>query len=400
MGHVTARTLRALFAAGAAASGTCGALLVGCGHDGSDDAGASDSGLVDAHPVDVASDTSDSGPRSAPRLTFVNATHDLGPGSIERTSSAVRFCFLQGATIETLSVVPIVPLPDRAQPGTGSNLVGIPAASGVNIPLPNVDFVGRIVVPIVFSARSLLRFDGDGITPSATCDELVGDARSLDVVENLDYWTLPAFRPGALKAEHAYVVVLSGCAGKAATPNPGKCGVGFVKDDGVGNLRLTAFETTGSPVAAPFGAQFLYASTQANAYFSQLGAKDKIRPGFFRYGAGADGGTLSPITDPSPPPGALSAITKLDDVAPSDSFAFGPRPLLPSTLAEIQERSGLAAPYTNGRNYAFIAVGDPDPNETFVFIRPDGSCGQAGGGDASRFNNRSFHFLAYPADGL
>lgn len=408
MRHVTARALRSVFAVLAAASGAfgaCAALLVGCGHDGEDDASASDSGLVDTHSVDVAVDPPDGGARLAPRLTFVNATHDLGPGTVERTSSAVRFCFLQGATAETLGVVPVVPLPDRVQPGAGSSLPGIPAASGVSLPLPDLNFVGRIIVPIVFSARSLLRFGGNGIRPAATCDELVGDARdaSLDLIENVDYWTLPALQPGALQAEHAYVVVLSGCAGNAATPNPGKCGIGFVEGDGqpgIGNLRLTAYETTGSPVAAPLGAQLLHASTQANAYFSQLGAKDTIHPGFFRFGSGTDGGgALTPITDASPTIGTLSAITRVDDVALTDSFAFGPKPLFPSTLAEIEDRSGLATPYANGRNYVFIAVGDPDPGETFVFIKPDGSRGQTGGGDGSRFNNRSFHFLAYPADG-
>lgn len=403
--HVTARTLRLAFAGLATTSVVLGALLVGCGHDSSDDASASDSGLIDTHPVDVVPDMVGAGARLAPRLTIVNATHDLGPGSVERTNSAVRFCFLQGATTETLSVVPVVvPLPDRAQPGTGSTLLGIPAASGVNLALGNLDFVGRIVVPIVFSARSLRRFEGNGIRPPDPCDKLVGDARdaSLDLIENVDYWTLPPILPGALRAERAYVVLLTGCVGNATTPNPGKCGAGFVKGGGepsVGNLKLTAYETTGAPVATPFGAQLLYASSQANAYFSQLGAKDTIRPGFFRYGSADGGGTLSPITEPSPTFGTLSVISRVDDVAPSDSFAFGPKPLLPSTLDEIQERSGLTTPYAKGRNYVFIAVGDPDPTETFVFIKPDGSRGQPGGGDGSMFNNRSFHFLAYPADG-
>ncbi len=400
--------LRAAFAAlvVGGGSGALGALLGGCGHDGGDDASASDSGLIDTHPLDAVPAMVDAGPRLTPRLTIVNATHDLGPGSVERTSSAVRFCFLQGATTETLSVVPDVPLPDRALPGTGSNLPGIPAASGVSLTLANLDFAARIVVPMVLSARSLRRFEGDGTLPALTCDELVGDARdaSLGLIENVDYWTLPPILPGALRAGRAYVVLLTGCAGNAATPNPGKCGVGFVKGEGegepgVGNLRLTAYETTGAPVASPFGAQLLYASSQANAYFSQLAAKDPIRPGFFRYGGADGGGTHSPITEPSPTFGTLSAVSRVDDVAPSDSFAFGPKPLLPSTLEEIRERSGLTTPYANGSNYVFIAVGDPDPTETFVFIKPDGSRGQPGGGDGSRFNNRSFHFLAYPADG-
>ena len=407
MRHATARRLRSAIAAFAGAGATCAALLAGCGSE-SGDASASDSGLIDTHPVDGANHLADDSSIATPHLTFVNATHDLGPASVQGAGSAVRFCFKQGASTETSSVVPLPPLPERNPPGTEFLPPGIASGTGQAVSATRLDFSRRIIVPIVIRSAAL-RVEGDGPGSAApTCTQLMGAGRdaSLGLVEDLDYWTLPAIQTGTLAVDRAYVVVLSGCAGTARTQNPGKCGPGFVKgvngQPGLSNLKLTAYATTGSPVAAPFGAQVLHASTQADATFSQLAAKGAIRPGFFR--DGPDGGTFRPITDASPAVGTLTSIVTVDDVAPSDSFALGPGPLFPSTLAEIGERSGLTtaprqSPYPAGRNYVFIAVGDPDPVETSVFITPDGGRGRDGGGDGSRFNLRSLHFLAYPADG-
>ncbi len=401
MQHVTARRLRSGLAAFVAAGSTFAVLLAGCGDDAASDASASDSGLVDTHPVDVATDAADARPSAPPRITLVNAVHDLGPNA-NGANNVIRLCFAQGTTSESLSVLPLPALP--APPG----VIGVGAGRGAAVSTVGVDFARRIVVPFVVNAsRIAFSRGGDPSEPPSepTCDQLIGAAAlgSARLTVNVDYWALPTIQPGAIVDDHAYVIVLSGCVGKAQTPNPGKCGVGFLRSDdpGIGNLSLTVYEPTATPIATPFGAQLLYASTQANAYFSQAGTKSSIRPGFYR--GPADGGTFQPITEPGPTVGALSKVTAVADVPDSDGFAFGPGLLLPSTLAEIRERSGLTTPaqppYPGNRNYVFIAIGDPDPSETSPWIKSDGSRGQDGGADGSQFNLRSFHFLAYPADG-
>ena len=395
MRHLTARTLRSALAALTAAGSTFAVLLPGCGHDDTGDASASDSGLVDTHPVDVAADTADASRSARPRITLVNAVHDLGPNA-GGVNNAVRLCFAQGTTNETLSVLPLPALPEG---------LGIAAGRGEPVATVGVDFARRIVVPFVVNASRISLRGGDPSNPAseATCDQLIGDAAigGARLTLNVDYWPMPAVQPGAIVDDRAYVIVLSGCVGRAQTPNPGKCGVGFLRSDdpSTGNLSLTVYVPTATPVAAPFGAQLLYASSQANAYFSQAGTKGSIRPGFF---AGpVDGGTFQPITEPNPILGSLSKVTAVPDVPGSDGFALGPG-LFPSTLAEIRERSDLtrpSPPFPGNRNYVFIAIGDPDPIETFPWIKGDGSRGQDGGIDGSQFNLRSFHFIAFPADG-
>lgn len=400
---LTARTLRFGLAAFASAGATSAALLAGCGHDDSSDGTASDSGLVDTHVVDVTTDVADAGSTPTPRITLVNAIHDLGPNA-NKTNHLVRLCFAQGPTSEKLSVLPLPAVPAPIGQSSGPQ-VGVHAGAGAQISTLGVDFSRRIVMPFVVNAlRIFEKLGEDGTSSEPTCDALIGDAAvpSLRLTFGIDYWALPAIQPGTLVEDHAYVVVLFGCVANADTPNPGKCGVGFARGDdpGVGNLSLTAYEPTATPIASPFGAQLLYASTQANAYFSQAGMKASIRPGF--YAGPADGGTVQPITLATPRLGTLSTVTAVADLPGRDGFAFGPGPLLPSTLAEIRERSELTPsqpPYPGNRNYVFIALGDPDPVETFPWILPNGSRGQVGGADGSRFNLRSFHFLAYPADG-
>lgn len=394
------------------------ATLAACGDD--DGAGGTpDTGLTDTKPGDAGKDGSDAGPASnAPRLTVVNATHDLGPSATIGTSAAIRLCFKQGSVAQNLSVAPFPPLPDRASASNPSGPPGLYYGAGALLPTVGVDFAHRIVVPIVMNAKSLSVRGLDNVGPdqrAATCDEIVGDAAdaATGFTENADYWVLPQIEVGALANGKAYLLALTGCVGDAATLNPGKCGPGFVSggDPGLGNLRLKIYETSQTPAAVPLGAQFLYLSTQANAFFSQATAKGSIRPGFVSNAA--DGGGFRPITDVNPPIGALSAITAVTNVTDSDSFVFGPKslnpseaeagvPLLPSSLLAIQKYSGLgsstgATVYQDGRNYVFIAVGDPDTNETKQFIKPDGTPG-GDGGDGSRFNSRFFHFLAYPAD--
>lgn len=391
-----------------------GVTLSACEGDG-ESGGASDAGLVDSKPWDSGNDLRDSAPqRNAARLTVVNAAHDLGPSSNIGTSAAVRLCFKEGSVAQNLSVAPYPPLPDRVVATGSSPVPGIYYGAGATFPAVGLDLAGRIIVPIVMSSKSLAGLGLEGLPGQPrTCDQLVGDTADLTVqlAENRDYWVLPAIDPGSLANDKAYVLALTGCVGDATTPNPGKCGIGFMagRGPGRGNLKLTIYETSRTPVA-PLGAQFLYVSTQANAFFSQANAKGSIQPGFVSNAA--DGGGFRPITDINPPSAKLSEVVAVTNVQEGDSFVFGPTslnpleaargvPLLASSLRAIQQYSGLSSPtggtvYPNGQNYVLIAVGDPDTGETRPFTKPDGTVGD--GGDGSRFNARFFHFLAYPTD--
>lgn len=386
------------------------ATLGACGDDSGSATGDTDAGLIDTRPVDTGQAATDSGAgASGPRLTLVNATYDLGPNAAIGASAAIRLCFKQGSVVQNLSVAPVAPVPELAVAGSPPGKPGLYYGTGVKLPYVGVDFAGRIVVPIVMNVRSL------DVGASATCDQLVGDAADAGfgegLRENVDYWTLPRIEVGSLANGKSYILALTGCVADAAPLNPGKCGVGFVIGGGPGrgNLALTIYETRppATPTPAQLGAQFLYLSTQANAFYSQATAKGSIQPGFVSNAI--DGGGFRPVTNTDPPIGILAGISAVTNVTDGDSFVLGPRslnpseaargtPLLPSSLLAIQAYSGLgpssgASLYRNGGSYVFIGVGDPDLNETKPFVNgtPGGD-----GGDGSRFNSRFFHFLAYP----
>jgi hypothetical protein len=404
-----------------AASGSVCATLAACSDEEVAEAPA-DAGLIDTSRADVRSATPDAGAAGTPRLTFVNAAHDLGPTSVIGANAGIRLCFKQGSMAQNLSIAPFPPLPDRAPPGDSgvATAPGIYLGTGAMLPAIGLNFEGRIIVPILMNVKSLSVRGLDKNVPGSrgpTCDELIGDIDFTDArapfVENVDYWVLPQIEAGTLANEKAYLLALTGCVGNATTINPGKCGPGFVGGGpaGIGNLKLTHYETTRSPVVAPFGAQLLYLSTQANAFFSQAAAKGAIQPGFVS--SVADGRGFRAITDFNPPVEKLSEVVPVVDVKDSDAFVFGPKslnpaeaalgmPLLATSLLAMQAYSGIAqaaapAVYQNGRSYVFIAVGDPDINETPQFVKLDGTAG-GDGGSGSRFNTRFFHFLAYPTD--
>ena len=389
-----------------------------CSEDGGESAEASDSGLVDTFPIDASGGDPDTGlVGNAPRLTFVNAAHDLGNGAAIANApdkGAVRLCFKQGSLAQNLTIAPYPPLPTRAVGGEPGDPPGVYYGSGVTLATAGLDLAGRIIVPIVMNENSLLVRNVDNLQPGQrpkTCEELLAVDEGLGLTENLDYWVLPPISVGTLANEKTYVAALTGCVGIASTPNPGKCGPGFVRVNEenlptAGNLKLSFYETTRVPVAAPFGAQFLYLSTQANAYFSQSAAKNAIRPGFVA--SASDGSGFRPISDLSPAARVLQDVVPVTNVLSTDSFVLGPKslngaealkgiPLLPSSLTTIQTLSGLVTPYEGGRNYVFIAVGDPDANEAKPFLKRDGTSAGEGGAGA-HFNTRAFHFLAFPTD--
>src|SRR4051794_38767786 len=88
----------------AATGGLC-TLLAACSDDLASADSASDAGLIDSAPVDTGAPDHDSGfTGSNPRLTLVNAAHDLGShvsvGVSGASTSPFRLCFKVGSLAE------------------------------------------------------------------------------------------------------------------------------------------------------------------------------------------------------------------------------------------------------------------------------------------------------------
>jgi hypothetical protein len=414
-----------------------GAALVACG----DDSAGSSSGTTppdatpgDSNPGDTSTgqDAADSAPKpNFAKLTFINATTDLGDGVADpatsktaldgRGDTAIRICFKQGTTAQNLGVAPYPPLPDK--PKAGQAVAGVNPGTGGTFPSFGLDLEGRIIVPIVMNVKSLvirgIKNPGTG-QPGTTCDELVGDTAdaAAGLVENVDYWILPQIDAGTFKKEKSYVLALTGCRGDS-TLNPGReCGPGFTAGGaaGLGNLKVQIFETNTTPVSATqLGVQFFHASAQVNALFGPGGAFPlDLTPGFVTDpdgGGGFRAAVAAPIVlDTLTPAQGVTGVKDSDffvlnkvgdPKSPTRSFAPIPLPL-------IQALSGLGLPaaptvYKDGENFVFVAVGDV---QKATFQATDGGCtlppapaGPCGdGGDGTSFNPASFHFLAFPTN--
>ncbi len=408
-----------------------GATLIACGDDSgsSNSGGTPDTGTPDTNkPGDSAPpDAADSAPKpNFAKLTLINATTDMGPNAAfpGRGDAAIRVCFKQGTTAQNLGVAPYPPLPDKAK-GT-SKVPGIFYGTGGTFPSFGLDLEGRIIVPIVMNAKTLLAKGvvnpGTG-QPGTTCDELVGDTAdaAAGLVENKDYWILPQIDAGTFMKEKAYVLALTGCVGDAtAGGNLSKCGPGFVPAPlgGLGNLAVKVYETTRTPVSATqLGVQFLHASPQADSVFGAV--MFPLSPGFTSNPQDA-GPTFKAAT-----PGAITLATLtpaqgVTGVKDSDYFVLdkaNPQPgaataLAPFPLPLIQALSGLGLPaaptvYKDGQNFVFVVVGDTGEP---TFQGTDGGCATptgaappqpapcGNGTDGTTFNTKSLHFLAFPTD--
>lgn len=410
--------LGTIIVAGTALSG----LLVACGDDdvgsssgSTPDTGTTDTGTTDTGATDSGGDTgTDAG--TLAKLTLVNATTDMGPNAgIGGNNGFIRVCFKQGTNAGNIGVAPYPPLPDKpAQVGLPP---GIPQGTGGSFPSFGLDLSTRIIVPIIMNAKNLFAKGivnpGTG-SPGTTCDELVGATADANagLVAGVDYWELPQIDAGTFQKEKSYLLLLTGCVGDATLTNKDKCGAENIANvngtPGVGNLKVRIMETNRTPVSATaLGVQFVHASAQASAIFSPvLGpnvspgfASDPMDAGSFRQVV-PDGG-VAYAAAPTPAVGVTGVID-------SHYFALGstnplppPAVLLPYPLPAIQAFSGLGtatAPtvYKDGKNFVFIAVGDPDQANEPVYTFPDGGIGD--GGDGSKFNTRFFHFLAFPTD--
>jgi hypothetical protein len=397
-------------------------MLGACGDDdtgpGRPDTGTgSETTAPEAGDAGGGTDASEAGKPDAgsfAKLTLVNATSDIGPNAVldARGDAAFRICFKQGTSAQTLGVAPFPPLPDKAPasapPGTPA---GIFYGTGGTFPSFGLDLEGRIIVPIIMNAKTLLLKGivnpGTGAT-GTTCDELVGSVAdaSAGLVANKDYWELPAIPAGTFKRDKAYVLALTGCVGDA-TISSDKCGPGFTAGNGpgVGNLTVRIFETTRAAVSpTSLGIQFLHASAQADAILGPAGANFSIEPGLMadpRDAGSFQAATAAPVAYGTLTP--AKAVTKASD---GDYFVLSKTspnpingPLAPFPLPAIQAISGLGPPtaptvYVGGANYVFVAVGDPaEP----TFNATDGG-GPGDGGDGTSFNTKSVHYLAFPTD--
>lgn len=406
-------------------SAALGAALAACGDDSSgggltpdSGGGGTDSSAVpeDGSLRDAPLDT----PRDAgtfAKLTIVNATTDMGTNTeVVAGNAAVRICFKQGMSSQTLITAPYPPLPDKKPESNPLLPAGIYYGTGGTLPGFPIDLETRIVQPIIMNAKTLaakgIVNPGTGAT-GTTCDELLGpnvDASTFGLVENRDYWILPEIMAGSFKKERSYVLTLTGCVGDpspSTQKNASKCGPKNPTapfKPGIGNLAVGVFEVVRTAVTPTgIGVQFLHASAAAAATLDAvLGA---AKPGFLTNPA--DGGGFTPVTGDGGQsyPGLVSPPVVVGGVTAASYFAYGktnpispPQSIAPLPLPTIERLSypgdGAApAPYVkNGANFVFIAVGDP---QAPAYVD---QTGDASTQDAGIFNSRVLHFLAFPTD--
>ena len=169
-------------------------------------------------------------------------------------------------------------------------------------------------------------------------------------------------------------------------------------------MKVQVFETTTTPVSATqLGVQVFHVSAQAQAIFGAVSYP--LSPGFVINpdgGAGFRAATTAPIVLNTLTPAVGVTGVKDSDLFVADKASPGSTAsLAPFPLPFIQALSGLGAPtaptvYKDGKNYVFVAVGDPNP-EIPTFSNPQtGAVGD--GGDGTRFNTKKFHWLAFPTD--
>lgn len=410
-----------------------GATVVACGDDDSGSSSGTsgnipDGAATDSNPGDTGTrDAADAAKPNFAKLTFVNATTDLGDGKTpasasgtslnDRGDTAIRICFKQGTTQANLGVAPYPPLPDKPK-GT-QPVAGVLPGTGGTFPSFGLDLEGRIIVPIVMNVKSLLARGvvnpGTG-QPGTTCDELVGDTAdaAAQLKVNEDYWELPAIPAGTFKKEKSYILALTGCRGDTAIINRDKCGSDPPAAGGAagnGNLKVSVFETNTTPVSATeLGVQVFHVSPQLNGVFGN--GAIPWTPGFTENPADA----AAPFREAVAAPLTLGALTAVKGVAVKDSDYFAinktdptnpaAASFAPIPLPAIQAFSGLGAPtaptvYQNGKNFVFLVVGDPAKP---TFQATDGGCALAppacgaGGSDGTVFNTQSFHYIAFPTD--
>lgn len=369
-----------------------GGFLIACGDD-DDVVAPKDGGGTDTGPTgnDAGTDTGPPAKADAgtpARLQLVNAATDLGPSDV---SGGLRVCFGAGADVNNTTLTPLPALPEE------SSIPGVPPAIyiglGGNVTGTGLDLTKLAVQPYLMNAQTLFAKGvvkpGPG-APSTSCAELFAPDGGAGLVENKDYWKLPAIPPGTFLVDKSYLLVLTGCTEDSAIANKEKCGPGFANDGGpgVGNLQVRIFELDRATAidAAKAGTQFIHASAPAKVFLAVAAGGAPVVPGYTNIPG--DAGTFKPVSGGTPVDlYAKSALTQVDGVNFASDF-FTANPAIPALAIPLQSIQRLSYPtgvpdggaYANGAAWTFLAVGDPTEDS------------DAGG----RFNTKKFHYLAFP----
>lgn len=390
-------SLASLIAASAVASG----LLVACSSDDDtnngtitpDSGGGNDSGTGNetSTETDGGSDADAAPPKVPAKLYIVHGATSLGDTD---KSGTVRVCFATApaATPNDFSVTPFPVLPHSIPTGGTQPIPGILQGTGGPFPASGADYEGLAIRPYIMNAERLAQrgiIGNDPATPR--CSQIFGttfDAGALPFEENKDYWQLPPIPAGTLKANHSYLLAVTGCTLDAPE---GTLGCGQGDDDsefhptgaetpGVGNLKLSVIEIDTSDVAADeFGAQFIhaapgYAFAAANEAVPDLipvvGSPDDAG---VQYVAGETAVAYKRNAT------VASALVKLKNVDTTKAFlaanpsGTGDKPFIPLPLNNTGKVSDTYPPiqylstgsieatplFVNGKGYTFVAVGTP-----------------------------------------
>ena len=368
-------------------SGAMGAFLVGCADDDDPIVPVTDGGDHDGStPGEDGGEQPDGGPTTPPaKLILVNAATSLGA----ENPGGIRVCFATKTATET----DFAPTPFPILPNEKSNesqlFPGIFVGQGGSFPNSGANLEQLSIRPYVMNAAALaLRgIEGSG-TSVPRCDSVIrsfggdagvsGDGGAAEpFVPGVDYWQLPDIPLGTLKAGHAYILALTGCAADA--PEGSYCGNGdsdaaYVPtgEPGVGNLKILIAEidTTTTVAENELGVQVLNASPQFTEH-TELPFNPIV--------ANIDGGAAQPVG----PEGAavpfdrnvtaatpVVKATGLDPASAIFAVATGEGPEAPLPFNNAAGAQGSiqlfttgstdAAPlYVNGKVYTVVAVGDP-----------------------------------------
>lgn len=387
-------------------------LLVACSDDETpsppttDDAGNDAGSDATTPPPDDSgskedAETPDASKPTFAKLTLINAATDLGPNAdVDPITKfqAVRICYGTAA-----GVAPIAPLPTSAPPGLTAKGLYIGTGGVVPTISEGLDLELIQITPFLLNSARLAEL---GIEDK-DCGTLLNkafDAGDGPLVENVDYWELPAIPTGTLKKEKSFALVLSGCAGDAVVDVPAKCGEGFTAGaPGLGTLKVSVLEIDRATAAESdaVGTQFIHASPATKVVFAAAFEGAPVIPGYLTEAdpdAGADAGaTFLPATDATAAgvevlaaPGALKQVKGVDfggKFTPNGLIEDPTFQQLARPLAQIEAASGLAAgTYANGKSFTFILVGDPGASPTITV------------GDNTIGNLRFAHFLGFEND--
>lgn len=351
------------------------------------------------------------------RLILVHGATSLGPSS---NTGAVRVCFATATKDKPNDFVvtsTLGALPDELSAGAkdaGLPFPGLFPGTGGPFPSTGLFLDDYVIKPIVLNAerlaaRGIIRVSDtdpgfrcnkllqDGFVPDGGWPDGTNPLANTALQKNVDYWELAPIPATTLVKNKTFLLSVNGCAGDTDPAVGTKCGSDFTAGvAGPGNLKLFIFELdTAAPAADELGAQFVHSSPQTQA------SVPAVSPGFAGedlVDAAADAAsfqavTAAPVAFPQLMPtngvgiGAAPPVAKLKGITMASYFMAGkdaPLNNFRQPLTAIAKQSAAASGYANGKNYTFVAVGDPDP--TFC------------ASDNPNLRSRCLHYLAFEND--